>query len=262
MDSNTSISDLMNLIMGAQNTTQPVYPAGSFDVTPFKEFYDKAYIQLAPYYKQLLDEAGGDLSVALTNLEKDYQIGKRTTIEDFGATMEKLGVVLPKEQQQLQGTLNQRGIALTENPQGQTTYAGGGQAKTESDILNEDQKLRAEAVQRTRQRGLESAAFSKLAGGESAQQGYRNTTEAQQKEHETSATNLGSQFQQADIAQKEAGRMKAETDAKTGGGTTSRPNVNPKDANSIKAGYKGYASWNDLQSIINDFAATGGAGKE
>ena len=37
--------------------------------------------------------------------------------------------------------------------------------------------------------------------------------------------------------------------------------VNPNDANSIKAAYQGYAGWNDPNAIIADFKATGGQGK-
>ncbi len=215
---NWSISDLLNQIMGStSNVVQPNYPAGSFDATPFKQFYDQAYTQLAPYYTQLLKEAGGDLNTALTNLETDYKTGKRITAEDFTNSMSQLGVTLPKEQTALQGSLNQRGMALTENPQGQTQYAGGGEAAREVGMLNTDQKLRQEAVQRTQQRGNESLAQQKLVGSGSSQQNYRNTTEAQQAQHESAATTLGGQFQYADQAAKQAGIAKAQMDAQTGG---------------------------------------------
>ena len=37
--------------------------------------------------------------------------------------------------------------------------------------------------------------------------------------------------------------------------------VNPNDANSIKANFPGYSSWNDAASIVADYRATGGQGK-
>lgn len=258
------ITSLVNSIVEKfqpSTMTQPNYPAGSFDVTPFKQFYDKAYEQLAPYYKQLLDEAGGDLKTALTNLETDYQTGKRTTVEDFQANMDKLGIAIPQEQTSLQGALNKRGIAVTETPGGGTTYAGGGRALTEQTMLNEDQALRKEAIDRTKQRGLEAAAFKKLTGQQTAQQGYRNITESQQAEHEQRATQLGSQFQAADQAQKSTDIAKAEQQARYGTSSGGR-NVNPSDASSIKSVYKGYAGWNDPNAIIADYAATLGVGKE
>lgn len=250
-----------DIINSQTKILQPNYPAGSFNTTPFKQFYDKAYQQLAPYYKQLLDEAGGDLKVALGNLEQDYVIGKRTKIEDFMADMDKLGIVFPKEQTNLQGTLNQRGIALTENPQGQTTYAGGGQAQKELGALNIDQMLRKEAVERTKQRGLESVAINKLRGEQTAQQQYRDKTEELRSEQESRATQLGGQFQAADLASKQAGIDAAERQAKYGT-TTQRKNVNPRDVGSIKSAYKGYAGWNDPNAIMADYAATLGVGKE
>lgn len=257
----SSIQDLLSPLLGSTSSViQPNYPAGSFIPTPFKQFYDKAYEELAPYYKQLLSESGGDLDIALTNLERDYKSGKRITGEDFEKNMETLGVTLPQEQTQLQGNLNKRGVALTENPQGQTQYAGGGLAKSSVDTLNQDQKLRAEAIKRTQQRGIETVVNKKLIGSEQAQQSYRDITEKQQAEHESKASSLGQQYQSADLASKQAGIDAAERSAQYG--TGGKKNVNPNDAGSIKSAYPGYASWNDLQSVINDYAATGGAGKE
>lgn len=257
-DNGINYQDIIN---SQTKVLQPNYPAGSFDVTPFSKFYDQAYQQLAPYYKQLLDEAGGDLKVALENLEEDYRIGKRTTIEDFTASMDKLGLAFPQEQTTLQGNLNKRGFALTENPSGQTTYAGGGQAQTELGMLNDDQRLRREAVDRTRQRGLETAALTKIRGEQVSQQQYRNKTEELKSEQENKATQLGSQFQAADLAQKQAGIDAAERQAKYGT-TAGGQNIDPNNANSIKAAYRGYAGWNNPDAIIADYAATLGRGKE
>lgn len=256
--SDTSTQDAINRIIGSEgNVAQISYPSGVFDVTPFKDFYEKAYQELAPYYKQLLDEAKGDLNVALGNLERDYVTGKRTRIEDFTDSMNKLGITLPQEDIALQGALNKRGFALTETPGGGTEYAGGGLAKSALDTQNMDQRLRTEAVQRTRQRGLESEAIKKLTGGLTSQQSFRNTAEAQQKEHETKATSLGSQYQSAEQAEKASQIARAESG--TSGGSSS--NVNPDDVWSIKAAHPGYNSWNDVASIKEDYKRTGGIGK-
>lgn len=252
------ITSALGQIMGSENNVAQVqYPEGSFDFTPFKDFYDKAYTELAPYYKQLLDEAGGDLNVALTNLDRDYQTGTRTKVEDFISSMDTLGVIMPKEQTSLQGNLNKRGIALTETSNG-LQYAGGGQAKNELMSLNEDQRLRSQAVQRTRQRGLESEAIKKLTGGQTAQQSYRNTTEAQQAEHETKATSLASQYQSAEQLSKAAGIAKAQAGVDTG---SSSGGINPDDVWAIKNAHPGYRGWNDEQAIKADFKATRGVGK-
>ena len=211
------LTNLVNSIIGGQGSIiQPNYPAGSFDVTPFKQFYDQAYQELAPYYKQLLDEAGGDLNMALTNLETGYKTGVRIKVEDFQNSMDTLGAILPKEQTALQGGLNQRGMALTENPAGQTVYAGGGLAAGEVGKLGLDQKLRTEAVQRTRQRGLETEAVTKLVGGEKQQQNYRDTTQAQQVAHENQATLRGNQYQLAEQNEKAAGIANAQANANMG----------------------------------------------
>ena len=258
--SGSTVQDLVNQIAGSEtNVAQPSYPEGSFDVTPFKDFYDKAYQQLAPYYKQLLLEAGGDLNVALGNLERDYVTGTRTKVEDFTAAMSTLGATMPREDTALQGSLNKRGFALTENPQGQTQYAGGGLAGSEVGALNEDQKLRSEAIQRTQRRGMESEAIKKLTGGLTSQQEYRTTTQAQQRDHETQATTLASQYQNADIANKNAGIARANAGADTG--TSGGSNVNPDDVWAIKNAHPGYKSWNDENAIKADFRATKGVGK-
>lgn len=260
----SSVQDLISQITGSQNNVAKVnYPEGSFDYTPFQTFYDKAYQELAPYYKQLLNEAGGDLNVAIGNLERDYVTGTRTKVEDFMSSMDTLGVSFPKEDVALQGSLNKRGFALTENPQGQTQYAGGGLARSEVGTKDADQRLRTEAVQRTRQRGLESEAIKKLTGGQTAQQSYRTTTEAQQKEHETQSALLGSRYQSAEQLSKAAGIARAESGVDTGssGGSSGSSNVNPDDVWAIKAAHPGYKSWNDENAIRADYRATRGVGK-
>jgi hypothetical protein len=172
--------------------------------------------------------------------------------------METLGATLPAEDTALQGTLNKRGFALTENPQGQTTYAGGGLAANEVNTLDNNQRLRSEALQRTQRRGLESEAIKKLTGGLSSQKDYRTTTEAQQKDHETQATSLASQYQNAEQLSKAAGISRAEAGVDTG---SSGGSVNPDDVWAIKKAHPGYTGWQDENAIKADFRATGGIGK-
>jgi hypothetical protein len=229
----TDLNSQLATLTGSDNVIQPNYPAGSFDVTPYQTFLDQAFAQLKPYYTQLLSEAGGDLNVALGNLEQDYQTGKRTTMEDFTSSMDTLGATMKSEQTAKMGDMNSRGFALTENPQGQTTYAGGGLAKSELGSLNEDQKLRQEAVQRTQQRGMQSAAITKLTGSEASQQSYRNTTETQQANEENQANTLAGNLQTADENAKNAGIAKAQADATTG-----------------SSGGSGGSSWADIYKNI------------
>ena len=245
-DLNTALSGLT----GSDNIIQPNYPAGSFDVTPYSDFLAKAFDQLKPYYTQLLAEAGGDLQVALNNLETDYQTGKRTTLEDFQSSMDTLGLTMKDEQTKNQGDLNSRGFALTENPGGQTQFAGGGLAKSTTENLNSSQNLRAEAIQRTQQRAMQSAAITKLTGSESSQQSYRNTTETQQANEESQANSLAGNMQAADTASKNAGIAKAQADATTG---SSGSSSGSKSSNWMDY-YKGW----DQNSANADFQKTYG----
>lgn len=217
-----STSDI-NAALGATNTVQPNYPADSFEPTLMAPFYQKAFLALTPYYTRLLEEAGGDLQKAMQNLETDYVMGKRVRVEDFTAAMANLGITLPKEQTALAGGLNQRGIALTENPVGQTTYAGGGLAASDVGSLGMDQKLRTEAVQRTRQRGLESEAITKLVGGQSSQQGYRKRENELKSEQETKAQSSATTMYADELARKQSGIDKADVMANVannGGGNS------------------------------------------
>lgn len=49
----------------------------------FESEVDKAYSELGNYYTQLLDEAKGDINLALARLEEDYNTGKRFRLQDF-----------------------------------------------------------------------------------------------------------------------------------------------------------------------------------
>jgi hypothetical protein len=44
---------------------------------------DKAFNELGTYYTSLLDEAGGDLNLALSRLQEDYDTGKRFRLQNF-----------------------------------------------------------------------------------------------------------------------------------------------------------------------------------
>jgi hypothetical protein len=49
----------------------------------FESEVDKAFNELGGYYTQLLDEAQGDLNLALSRLQEDYDTGKRFSMQNF-----------------------------------------------------------------------------------------------------------------------------------------------------------------------------------
>ena len=101
------------------------------------------------YYSQLLSQAQGDVTLAQSQMENDYQTGVRNVQANLQGTLAQLGLTNTQEQQGLQNTLNQRGIALTQGDNGTLTYAGGGQPQTELSQLNQSQQLRQEAENRS-----------------------------------------------------------------------------------------------------------------
>jgi hypothetical protein len=101
------------------------------------------------YYSQILNQAQGDTQIAQNFLEQDYQNGTRNIQDNLTASLKQLGLTNTQEQNTLQDTLNKRGIALTQNDNGTTSYAGGGQAGTELGNLTQSQQLRQEAETRS-----------------------------------------------------------------------------------------------------------------
>lgn len=246
------------------NTAQYINTSPSqFQTTSTNDLIKQAYEQLKPYYTKLLNDAQGDLNTALGYLQTDYQQGTRYAQQDLSTSLKQLGLQFPVEQQNLENSLNQRGIALTQQPgTSNTTYAGGGQPATELANLNEDQQLRSEAVQRTAQR-------TNTQLGQTYQRGVTNATRQSQIYGEGLGQQLESQaLSRAGVTaglqnQSNAANLQGQMfNASLSGGGGGSSNVDPNNAASIQSAFPGYKSWNDTASIIGDFKNTGGKGKQ
>jgi hypothetical protein len=169
------VQSLLNTI------TQPTVQMPGLDYTPptssdlqgkWNEFLDRASKDpdIVNYYKTLLDQAAGDTKLAISFLDRDYTTGVRQTSDTLSATLEKLGLTSATEQDTLKNDLNKRQIGLTDVGGGQTAYAVGGQPATELGQLNQTQKLRNEAEQRSAGQKIETMGLTKEKGVTSANQ--------------------------------------------------------------------------------------------
>jgi len=126
---------------------------GGGEISPFNFDWTQsekdALEKLRPYYEEVLAESQGDVNLAKSRLEEDYQLGKRYREEDLtfqtrGAQMEE-----PIEKEKMLSGLNQRGFL-------QSTV------RTQEQIdLEERQARRREAIQRAIQRKEEVAGIEK-----------------------------------------------------------------------------------------------------
>jgi hypothetical protein len=249
MDINSLIQSLTQSNLGlTAPTVDPVatnpIPATLTPSVPITNDYVKqSFQELIPYYTKLLQENGNDVSRAIGRLEEDYKTGVRyttedvarktnQTVEDLKASLSQLGIDFPKEQEALQGDLNKRGIAVTQNPGGSLTYAGGGQPATELSRLNSNQSLRKEAVNRNAQRTLTDVGISGTRSLETYKQtldrGIQDQTRSQQQygeqtqqEIENKALSMGSMKEQ-NAAQAALNSQQSEAYKQLmGGGSTS-----------------------------------------
>lgn len=58
----------------------------------FEDEVDKAFNELGTYYSQLLDEARGDVNLALSRLQEDYDTGKRFRIQNFEQSKQAIDI--------------------------------------------------------------------------------------------------------------------------------------------------------------------------
>lgn len=181
LQTSQSIMDAINTLVGQYSNAIPLPSISNLNFTApsvsdlsakWQEFLDRAAKDpdIVTYYNNLLGQAKGDTTLAINFLEKDYQTGVRQNTDNLKATLQSLGLNFGQEQRGMQDILNQRGIALTDMGQGETQYAGGGLPKTELDTLNESQKLRQEAEQRSSGQKIETMGLSRQKGITSAGQ--------------------------------------------------------------------------------------------
>lgn len=168
--------------------------AAPISADDFSKLEESAFQMSKPYYLQLATESRGDFSRALQIMEEDYTRGVRQAKEDnarkvfqenedFKANLAKLGVSLTGEQEQKIDELNRRGMAVGEMQNGEfnvlrpetiTTSNEGlpteintpanpttiGRGGTELNKLVQDQALRQEALQRTKNRNIQELGLS------------------------------------------------------------------------------------------------------
>ena len=186
-------------------TNVPVPTISSLDWTPptgmdmdakWREFLTRASQDpdIINYYKTKLDEAKGDLTLAISFLDKDYFTNTRQIKDNLSATLESLGLQSTGESQTLADSLNRRGIALTQEAGQPPVYAGGGQAKTEVTNLGDAQRLRKEAEIRSSSQGIETAGMTREKSLTSAGQGLQQTAQNLQKSKEQEILNRGQTY--------------------------------------------------------------------
>ena len=74
-----------NDLTSTQPSSASLYPTATYNASDFNipdasTYYQAAFNAVAPYYQKLLDEANGDLQVAMTNLQNDYTQGDRKSV--------------------------------------------------------------------------------------------------------------------------------------------------------------------------------------
>lgn len=165
----------------------------------WQEFLNRASNDpdIVNYYNNLLKQAQGDTNLAVSMLEKNYQTKTRQTTENLQANLQNLGLTFGQEQNTLENNLNNRGIALTQNGQGGTTYAGGGQAATELGNLNESQQLRQEAEKRSASQFIENAGLTRQKGITSAGQQLQQYGQGLQQQKQTDILNRANTYYNA-----------------------------------------------------------------
>ena len=211
-------------------------PSGGDMDSKYREFLDRASKDpdIIKYYQSLLDFAKGDTDIAKQQLENDYKVGVRQTTENLGGSLAQLGLTFGGEERGLADTLNKRGIAMTDIGGGKTAYAAGGQPATELGQLNDSQKLRREAEQRSASQGIEKLGISREKGITTANQALRNTAlDLQSKEKQDiygrANVNYGAyQAKQAADAQKALFSQQNPSSSSGTGMTDAQKHINPQ----------------------------------
>jgi hypothetical protein len=184
----------------------------------FKEFLNTASQDpgIVNYYNSLFQKAQGDYTVAVKYLENDYQTGVRQQVENTKANLENLGLTFGKESLGLADTLNKRGIALTQEQGGAPMYAAGGEAGFELGTLNDSQKLRTEAEQRSAGQNIEKMGLSRQKGISSAGQQLAGNVQTIQGQETQAISNEATQKYNVYQNQKAAEAQSAQNQANYG----------------------------------------------
>lgn len=247
-DINSIISNLTSLGKNLQGTLPQVslpslnlqLPSASDLDSKYQEFLNRAANDpdIVNYYNQLLQQAQGDTQIAQNFLEQDYQTGVRNTIANTTAALQNLGLTFTGENQTQQDTLNKRGIALTEQPNGGNgqplQYAQQGEAGTEKGQLSQSQSLRQEAENRSAQQSITGAGQTLQKGLTSTGQQLTQTAENYAKQKQADVANRAGTYYGIYQTQQAAAANKAAQDQQNsilggggGAGKGAKPNAQP-----------------------------------
>ncbi|MDD5407013.1 MAG: hypothetical protein PHE73_08765 [Sulfurovaceae bacterium] len=216
MNPTNDILALVQSLTGGTTSANPFAPmsqtvpynAADFQVPDITPMIQAAYTALAPYYKQLLIEAQGDLNTALKNIQTDRDMTVRMAKqkaatdterqqEDLTSALESLtGITFPKEKENLMDTLNKRRIAVTQTSTGELTAGTQGRGGYEVKQLSTDQQLRQEAVNRAAKRNISDISTNYQNIQEQQKQKSLEQTQSVQQAGRTTGENLSQQMQQ------------------------------------------------------------------
>jgi hypothetical protein len=209
----------------------------------FQQFLTRASNDpdIVNYYNQLLQQAEGDTTIAENFLEQDYQTGVRNTISNLQGSLKQLGLTNQQNQQAQQDSLNKRGIALTQGPNGQLSYAGGGEAATEVGQTQQQYALQQEAQKRSASQSVTSAASTLQKGITSAGQNLTQTAENLQNQKNTDIMNRANTYQGLYTAQQQAAAQAAAQNQQNQANSSPPPMPKPGQAmemGQIQGNYK------------------------
>ena len=254
-----SDSDVMtainNLIGQVTNVPTPTIPTLNVNLpsaddvnSQWMSFLTKASQDptIINYYQGLLDKAVGDTKLAISYIEQDYTNGTRDIAQNLAGTLAQEANTSDTETKSLANTLNQRGIAMTVNPQGNVQYAAGGEPATEAATLSSTQQLRKEAEIRSANQSIQTAGLTKEKGITSANQQLDSTATTLQGQKQADVLAEAQQNMNAFTSDQSAKAQEAinKQKASTVNGYSGNINANVVDDTTAKAaGFSSLADW-------------------
>lgn len=219
----------------------------------YTEFLNRAANDpdIVNYYNQLLQQAEGDTTIAENYLEQDYQTGVRNTVANLGGTLKQLALQSTQENQAQQDSLNKRGIALTDQGNGQLAYGGGGEAATEIAQTKQNQDLRNEAENRSAQQSITGLSQTLQKGITTAGQQLSSDVLNMQHQKEQDISSRAGTYYNIYQGQQQAAALKAQQDQQNKSQALSTGNYYDRAKNS---GTLNGTTYND----INKWAQAGG----
>lgn len=153
---------------GGGNSTGVTVPPFSFDYQALENaILLNPNSELNKYYKQKLDEAGGDVTLAKKRIEEDYAQGRRYREEDLATQLAEEKRIKEQEIRETATDLNKKGILFGQIPLGeQTSLAPYSDVASRFflDPLSEKQVARKQAIERAIARQEETSALTKKRG--------------------------------------------------------------------------------------------------